>query len=94
MKHFEFFKDFIYLFLERGERREKVERNVNVCLLLICPLLGTWPATQACALTGNRTSDPLVHRLVRNPLSNTSQGLKHFDVILISKVESKWGWDC
>ena len=26
------------------------------------PLLGTWPITQACALTGNRTSDPLSHR--------------------------------
>ena len=24
------------------------------------PLLGTWPATQACALTGNRTGDTLV----------------------------------
>ena len=29
----------------------------------MCPLLATWPATQACALTGNQTSDPLVHRL-------------------------------
>ena len=26
------------------------ERNINVRLLLVCPLLGTWPATQACAL--------------------------------------------
>ena len=49
-----FFKDFIYLFLERGEGKEKErERNINVWLLLQCPLLGTWPATQACALTGN-----------------------------------------
>ena len=38
------------------------------------PLLATWPATQACALTGNGTGDPLVHRLVLNPLSHTSQG--------------------
>ena len=35
---------------------------------------GTWPATQACALTGNRTGNPLVHRPVLNPLSHTSQG--------------------
>ena len=49
-----FFKDFISLFLERGARREKErERNINVWLPLMCPLLGTWPATQACALTGN-----------------------------------------
>ena len=38
------------------------------------PLLGTWPAIQACALTGNRTGDPLVRRPVLNPLSHTSQG--------------------
>ena len=45
------------------------------CLhLAYSPLLGTWPATQACALTGNRTGDPLVHRSVFNPLSHTSQG--------------------
>ena len=31
------------------------------------PLLGTWPATQACALTGNRTDDPLLHRPALNP---------------------------
>ena len=34
----------------------------------------TWPATQACALTGNQTGDPLVHRQVLSPLSHTSQG--------------------
>ena len=27
-------------------------------LPLACPLLGTWPATQVCALTGNWTGDP------------------------------------
>ena len=59
----------IYLFLERGERREKErERNINVWL----PLARTWPATQACALTGNRASDPLVCRLALSPLSHTS----------------------
>ena len=51
------------------------ERNINVWLLLAHPPLGTQPATQACALTGNRTDDPLVHRLARNPLSHTSWGL-------------------
>ena len=38
------------------------------------PTLGTWPATQACAMTGNQTGDALVCRLVLNPLSYTSQG--------------------
>ena len=44
-------------------------------LLLMCPLLVTWSATQARALTRNRTGDPAIHRWVRNPLSNTSLGL-------------------
>ena len=56
-----------YLFIFR-------EGNVNVWLPLVRPLLGTWPATQACALTRNPTSDPLVRRPALNPLSHTSQG--------------------
>ena len=68
-----FFRDFIYLFLERGERREKErERNISVWLPLVHPLLGTWLATQACALTGNQTGDPLVRRLALHPLGHTS----------------------
>ena len=50
------------------------ERNINVWLPLVHPPLGTWPATQACVLTGNRTADPLVQKLAFNPLSHTSQG--------------------
>ena len=43
-----------YLFLERGEGKEKErERNINLWLPLAHPLLGTWPVTQASALTGN-----------------------------------------
>ena len=42
-------------------------------LPLAHPLLRTWPATQACALMGNRTSDTLVHRPTLNSLSHTSQ---------------------
>ena len=42
------FLDFIYLILDRGERREKErERNINVRLPLACPPLGTQLATQA-----------------------------------------------
>ena len=43
-------------------------------LPLAHPLPGTWPATQACALTGNHTGDPLVRTLELNSLSSTSQG--------------------
>ena len=49
----------MYLFiLEREEGKErKRERNIYVWLPLVCPKPGIWPATQACALTGNQTSD-------------------------------------
>ena len=50
------------------------ERNINVWLPLARPLLETWPTTQACVLTRNRTSNPLVCRLALSPLSHTSQG--------------------
>ena len=39
------------------------------------PLLGTWPAKQAHAQTGNQTGDPLVCRLALNPLSHASQAI-------------------
>ena len=56
----------IYLFLERGKGKEKEkEKNINVWLPLTCSLLGTWPATQVSALTGNRTSSPFI----RSPCS-------------------------
>ena len=65
-KHiFYFLKDIIYLFLERGEGRD---RNINVWLPLLRPLLG------ACVLTGNPTGNPLLHRAALYPLSHASQG--------------------
>ena len=52
---FSFFKKyFIYLFLEREEGKEKErKRNINVGLPLAHPPMGTSPAMQPCALTGN-----------------------------------------
>ena len=69
-KHF--LKLLFILFLESGKDGEKM-RNINVWFTLACPLLGTWPTTQACALTGNRTSDPLFCSPALNPLSHTHQ---------------------
>ena len=67
-----FKKDFIYLILEKEGMEKERERNINVWLLLVYPLWET--TTQACALTGNQTGDPLVSRPVLNPLSHTTQG--------------------
>ena len=60
-------KKILFIFIDRREGKEKErERNINVWLLLGCPLLGTWPATQACALTGNGTGDPLVYAITQS----------------------------
>ena len=69
--HIFFFLKILFIFRQRGREGER-EGNINVWLPLTCPLLGTWPATQACALNGNRTCDPLVCRPTLNPLSHTS----------------------
>ena len=75
---FSFFKD-LFIFRKRG-REEERGRETSLCerymdrLPLTHPLLGTWPATRACALTGNRTGNSSVHRPALNPLSHTSQG--------------------
>ena len=45
-----FFEKRFYLFFTEGKRRRKKGRIINAWLPLALPLLGTWPATQACAL--------------------------------------------
>ena len=48
---FYFIKNNLFiLFLERGDGKE---RDISAWLPLTHPQIGTWPATQACALTGN-----------------------------------------
>ena len=67
-----------------GKEGERVE-DKHLCVVASrATLLGTWPTTQACALTGNRTSDPLVRRPALNPLSHTSQGKKGIFYLMAS----------
>ena len=82
--------NYLFLFRERGKEEER-ERNISV-VASCTPLLGTWPATQACALTGKWTCELLVCRQVLNPLSHTSQGVAP----IVSKcccVTSAWQWN-
>ena len=66
-----FLKDFIFL---QRDRKGGRKRRKHPCVVASCkPQLGTQPATQACALTGNQTSNPLICRLVLNPLSHTNR---------------------
>ena len=68
-----FFKILFIYFYREGKGGRK--RGKHQCVVASCtPPTGYLAATQACALTGNRTSDPLVCRLALNPLSHTSQG--------------------
>ena len=65
----------LFVYLERkGKGERKRGRETSTCGCLERPRRGTWSITQACALTGNRTGNPLVHRLAFSPLSYTSQG--------------------
>ena len=70
-----FFLDFIYLFLERVERKEKErERNISVWLPLTCPLVGTWPRTSDVPWLGIEPVTLWFAACTLNPLSHTSQG--------------------
>ena len=75
-----FLKKKIYLFLDReGKGGRKRRRDTSMLkryidqMPLACPQVGTWPTTQASALTGNWTNDLSVHTSVLNPLSHISQ---------------------
>ena len=65
-----YFSKILYLFIfrEKGKEREREgEKHQCVVTSHLYPL-GTWPATQACARTGNQTCDLLVRRPELNPL--------------------------
>ena len=76
LSFFFFFKIlFLYFYREQKARRQR-GRETSMCERLVASLRQPRPATQACALTGNRTGDLSVHRSAVNPLSHTSQDLR------------------
>ena len=72
--------------MERGGGASMWEINIDQ-LPLSRPQLGTWPATQACAPTGNETCYFLVCGRMPNPLSHTSQG--HTDILMGYNINIK-----
>ena len=86
-----FFKFYLFIFRERGGREKERERNINVWLPLPHTWEGTWPATQACSLTGNWTSNPLVCRLVLNPLSH-QDFVFNVQPSCINGISTTWSW--
>ena len=77
---YSFLKDFIHLFLERGEGREKErDRNINVrhkhqLVASHTPPTGDLACNQAHALTRNQTGNPSICGTMPNPPSHISQG--------------------
>ena len=51
-------------------------------LRLVCPQMGTWPTTQACALTGNQTRNLFVSQA--GPQSSEPHQPGHYPLILIN----------
>ena len=69
-----FLRFYLFIYRERGRKGER-EGEKHQCVVASHALpLETPPATLACALTGNRTGDPLVLRPALNPVSHTSRG--------------------
>ena len=48
-----FKKKILFIYIERGREEEKEGEKHQWVVASCVPLLGTWPTTQACALTGN-----------------------------------------
>ena len=71
---FAFFKFYLFIFREWEREGEKGREKYQCVVASHAPATGDLPTTQACALTGNQTSNPLVHRPTLNTLSHTSQG--------------------
>ena len=75
---FYFLRFYLFICRERGKEGQREGEKHQSVGAFHTLLLGTSPATQACTLTGNRTGNPLVRRLVLNPLSHTSQDAGSF----------------
>ena len=96
--HHNFWKDFIYLFLDGGKWRERGketsmrERNTD-WLLLVWAWLETSPATQAHALSWNGTGNLSLCGMAPSQLSHTSQGSLHLNkkhpIFILSHSEYK-----
>ena len=64
-----FFKKNLFIFIER-----EGERETSMCGCCLHPLLGIWPTLQACALTGNQTSNLPLCETVLSPWHHAGQG--------------------
>ena len=52
-----FLRFYLFIFRQRGREGEREGEKHQCMVASHTPLRGTWPTTQACALTGNQTSE-------------------------------------
>ena len=90
LQSFFFFLRF-YLFIFREEKAGRQSgRETSMCGCFLCaPQLGTWPATQACALTENWTSDPLVCRLALNLWATPARAFSKIFILFIFRERER-----
>ena len=98
---FFFFWKILFIFRERGREGEKQQCEIErlIGCLLHTPWPGTEPATQACAMTGNWTSDLYLCGKMPDQLSHTSQdvngifSISLFDsLLLVQRNTTKYQW--
>ena len=86
---------YLFIFRQRGREREREGKKHQFVVASRTPLVETWLATQLCALTSIRTSDLLIHRLVLNRQSHTSQDnysyfFEEIQIIILCPIISTW----
>ena len=89
---FSFLKDFIYLFLERGEGREEKrekrrhERETSIRCFSCAPRTRDKPSNPGMGLPGDQTSNlPSFYRMTANQLSHTGQGqISSFSIFILA----------
>ena len=69
---------YLFIFRERGRKGEREGEKHQCVVVSQVPPTGDLACNPGMCLTGNRTSNYLVHRLALNPLSHTSQGWYFF----------------
>ena len=92
-----FFLKILFIFRERGREGEREGKKHQCMVASHTPHLWTWPTTQACALTGNWTINPLVQRPALSPLSYTSQGpllVQSLDLEVLSELDVLFWQEC
>ena len=73
--HYILFKKFsLFIFRERGKREKEKERNLKCVVASHGPPTGDLAHNPGMCPDWELNLQPLVHRLVLNPLSHTSQG--------------------